>query len=155
MCGWRCECERGQAFSTSVGTKLLIALTGLALVGFLAFHLYGNLLLFFGAEKYNEHAHALISNPLVIPAELGLIALFLLHAIKAVLNFFDNRAARHAGLRSEEVGRRPEPQVVGVHDDDPLGASSCSCSCRCTWSRSSTARTTRPASRACATCTGC
>jgi succinate dehydrogenase / fumarate reductase cytochrome b subunit len=82
------------AFSTTVGTKVLIALTGLALVGFLLFHLYGNLLLFFGGEKYNEHAHALISNPLVIPAELGLIALFLLHAIKAVLNYFDNRAAR-------------------------------------------------------------
>ncbi len=38
------------AFSTSVGTKLLIALTGLALVGFLIFHLAGNLLLFFGPD---------------------------------------------------------------------------------------------------------
>ncbi len=83
-----------KAFSTSVGTKLLIGLTGLSLVGFLIFHLYGNLLLFFGPEKYNEHAHALISNPLVIPAELGLVAIFLLHAIKAVLNFFSNRSAR-------------------------------------------------------------
>jgi succinate dehydrogenase / fumarate reductase cytochrome b subunit len=82
------------AFNTTVGTKVLIALTGLALVGFLAFHLYGNLLLFFGGEKYNDHAHHLISNPLVIPAELGLIALFLLHAIKAVLNYVHNRAAR-------------------------------------------------------------
>ena len=85
-----------QAFSTSVGTKLLIALTGLALVGFLAFHLYGNLLLFFGGPIYNEHAHVLISNPLVVPAELGLIAIFLLHVTKAVLNYFDNRASRAA-----------------------------------------------------------
>ena len=83
-----------QAFSTTVGTKLLIALTGLALVGFLAFHLFGNLLLFLGPEAYNEHAHALISNPLVIPAEIGLVAIFLLHAIKAVLNYVNNRAAR-------------------------------------------------------------
>ena len=83
-----------KAFSTSVGTKLLIGITGLALVGFLAFHLFGNLLLFFGPEIYNEHAHALIANPLIVPAELGLAALFLLHAIKAVLNFVDNRAAR-------------------------------------------------------------
>lgn len=83
-----------KAFSTTVGTKVLIALTGLFLVGFLVFHLAGNLLLFWGPEKYNEHAHALISNPLVIPAELGLIALFLIHAIKAVTNFFRNRAAR-------------------------------------------------------------
>jgi len=83
-----------KAFSTTVGTKILIALTGLALVGFLVFHLVGNLLLFWGPEKYNEHAHALISNPLVIPAEFGLIALFLVHAIKAATNFFRNREAR-------------------------------------------------------------
>jgi succinate dehydrogenase cytochrome b subunit len=81
-------------FSSSVGTKLLIALTGLALVGFLIFHLWGNLLLFWGPAKYNEHAHALISNPLVIPAELGLIAIFLLHVIKAITNFLKNRHAR-------------------------------------------------------------
>ena len=83
-----------QAFSTTVGTKLLLALTGLALVGFLAFHLFGNLLLVLGPEAYNAHAHALIANPLIIPAELGLVAIFLLHATKAVLNFISNRAAR-------------------------------------------------------------
>lgn len=83
-----------QAFSTSVGTKLLIALTGITLVGFLIFHLAGNLLLFWGPEKYNEHAHALISNPLVIPAELGLLAIFLLHVVKAIANFLKNRHAR-------------------------------------------------------------
>ena len=89
------------AFSSSVGTKLLIGVTGLFLVAFLAFHLFGNLLLFLGPDKYNEHAHALISNPLVIPAELGLAALFLLHAIKAVLNFVDNRAARKKGYETK------------------------------------------------------
>src|SRR5688572_26016806 len=83
-----------QAFSTTVGTKLLLAITGLALVGFLAFHLFGNLLLVLGPEAYNAHAHALIANPLIIPAELGLLAIFLLHAIKAVLNYIGNRAAR-------------------------------------------------------------
>src|SRR3990172_7100913 len=83
-----------QAFSSSVGTKLLIALTGLALVGFLIFHLAGNLLLFWGPEKYNEHAHALIANPLVVPAELGLLAIFLLHVVKAIANYLSNRHAR-------------------------------------------------------------
>jgi succinate dehydrogenase / fumarate reductase cytochrome b subunit len=101
------------AFSTSVGTKLLIALTGLCLVGFLAFHLYGNLLLFFGGEKYNEHAHALISNPLVIPAELGLIAIFLLHVFKAVLNYFDNRAARQQGYEVKKWAGGPSRKSWG------------------------------------------
>lgn len=89
------------AFSSSVGTKLLIGITGLLLVGFLAFHLYGNLLLVFGPEVYNEHAHALIANPLIVPAELGLAALFLMHAIKAALNFVDNRAARKHGYETK------------------------------------------------------
>ena len=95
------------AIGSSVGTKLLIGLTGLFLVAFLAFHLFGNLLLFLGPEKYNEHAHALISNPLVIPAELGLVALFLLHAIKAALNFVDNRAARRTSYETKTWARGP------------------------------------------------
>jgi succinate dehydrogenase / fumarate reductase cytochrome b subunit len=96
-----------RAFSTSVGTKLLIGTTGLALVGFLAFHLFGNLLLFFGPEIYNEHAHALIANPLIVPAELGLAALFLLHAIKAVLNFIDNRTARRQRYETKKWAGGP------------------------------------------------
>ena len=96
-----------QAFSTSVGTKLLLALTGLALVGFLVAHLAGNLLLFFGPEKFNGYSHALISNPLVIPAELGLVAIFLLHAIKAVLNVVSNRAARRVGYETKRWAGGP------------------------------------------------
>ena len=96
-----------QAFSTSVGTKLLLALTGLALVGFLVAHLAGNLLLFFGPEKFNDYSHALISNPLVIPAELGLIAIFLLHAIKAVLNVVSNRGARRVGYETKKWAGGP------------------------------------------------
>ena len=96
-----------QAFNTSVGTKLLLALTGLALVGFLVAHLAGNLLLFFGPEKFNDYSHALISNPLVIPAELGLVAIFLLHAIKAVLNVVSNRAARRVGYETKKWAGGP------------------------------------------------
>jgi succinate dehydrogenase / fumarate reductase cytochrome b subunit len=96
-----------QAFTSSVGTKVLIALTGLALVGFLVFHLAGNLLLFWGPEKYNEHAHALISNPLVIPAELGLLAIFLIHVFKTVANFSRNRRARPVKYESTAWAKGP------------------------------------------------
>ena len=81
-------------FGSSVGTKLLLAFTGLALFGFLIVHLYGNLLAFLGPASYNEHAHELISNPLIIPAELGLVAIFLTHIAKAIGNFGKNRSAR-------------------------------------------------------------
>ena len=84
-------------FSSSVGTKLLIGLTGLALFAYLILHLAGNALIFAGPETFNEYSHALISNPLILPIEIGLLAIFLLHVYKAVTNYVANRAARPAG----------------------------------------------------------
>jgi succinate dehydrogenase / fumarate reductase cytochrome b subunit len=83
-----------QAFSSSVGSKILIALTGLVLLGFLVFHLAGNLLVFAGPAAYNAHAHALITNPLVVPAELGLLAVFLIHVYRTIRGAVANRGAR-------------------------------------------------------------
>lgn len=83
-----------KALSTSVGSKFLVALTGLSLVGFLIVHLAGNLLILWGPEHFNEYAHALISNPLVVPAELGLIALLVLHVFKALRHVAAGRSAR-------------------------------------------------------------
>ena len=82
--------------SSSVGTKVLIALTGLALFGFLIVHLAGNLLLLAGPEAFNNYSHKLISNPLIYLAEAGLAAIFLLHVWKTVRNFGRNTAARPA-----------------------------------------------------------
>ena len=86
-----------RVFSSSVGTKLLIGLTGLALFAYLVLHLAGNALIFAGPETFNEYSHALISNPLILPIEIGLLAIFLLHVYKAVTNYVANRAARPAG----------------------------------------------------------
>lgn len=83
-----------QSLSTSTGSKILVALTGLALVGFLAGHLAGNLLALVGPETYNEYSHALISNPLLIPAEIGLIAILLMHMGTAVSVVVRGRQAR-------------------------------------------------------------
>ena len=83
-----------KALSTSTGSKFLVALTGLSLVGFLIVHLAGNLLMLAGPDQFNHYSHALISNPLVIPAELGLLALLLLHVFKAVQHVVRGRTAR-------------------------------------------------------------
>src|SRR5688572_4426182 len=83
-----------KALSTSVGSKFLVALTGLSLLGFLILHLSGNLLILAGPQKFNDYSHALITNPLVIPAELGLVALFLLHMFKAIQHVVRGRVAR-------------------------------------------------------------
>ena len=63
-----------RVFSSSVGTKLLIGLTGLLLFAYLLLHLAGNLLVFAGPDTFNHYSHTLVSNPLVVPAEIGLLA---------------------------------------------------------------------------------
>ena len=84
----------GRFFSSSVGTKFLIGGTGLLLFAYLVLHLAGNAIIFFGQEAFNEYAHALISNPLVIPAEIGLLLIFLVHIYKTIRMWFANQAAR-------------------------------------------------------------
>lgn len=86
-----------QYFSSSVGTKLLIGITGLLLFLYLVLHLAGNALIFAGSDAYNAYAHRLISNPLLVPAEIGLLVVFLVHIYKTVRMFLANRAARPAG----------------------------------------------------------
>jgi succinate dehydrogenase / fumarate reductase cytochrome b subunit len=80
--------------SSSVGTKLLIGLTGLLLFAYLILHLVGNALIFAGADLFNEYSHKLISNPLLIPIEIGLLLVFVIHIYKTVRMLIANQAAR-------------------------------------------------------------
>ena len=86
--------SRLRVFSSSVGTKLLIGITGLALFGYLLIHIAGNLLVFFGPDVFNRYAFFLESNPLLPVVEVGLLLIILIHAFKAVNMFLGNKAAR-------------------------------------------------------------
>ncbi|MFC1526466.1 succinate dehydrogenase cytochrome b subunit [Candidatus Latescibacterota bacterium] len=88
-------------FSSSVGKKLGMAVTGIFLYGFLLAHLTGNLLLLGdgGGATFNAYAEFLTSHPLLIPAELGLIALFVLHLYLAITVSLENRRARPTGYQ--------------------------------------------------------
>lgn len=79
---------------SSILKKVAMALTGLGLVGFLVTHLAGNFLLFQGPDKFNAYSRFLEENPFLIPAEIGLLALFFSHIYSAVLLTFENNAAR-------------------------------------------------------------
>lgn len=85
---------RRQWLFSTVATKVLVGLTGLSLVGFLCVHLAGNLLLYVGPDAFNAYSHALITNPFVIPLELGLLALFVVHVLQAATNWWSDRGAR-------------------------------------------------------------
>lgn len=99
--------------SSSVGTKVLIAVTGLLLFAFLVLHLAGNLLFFLGPETFNDYSHTLISNPLVIPMEIGLLAVFLLHVYKTVAMYLGNWRARPEGYVVKEWAGQTSRKSVG------------------------------------------
>jgi succinate dehydrogenase / fumarate reductase cytochrome b subunit len=86
-----------RVLSSSVGTKLLMGLTGIALFAYMVLHLAGNALIFAGQDAFNEYAHALVSNPLILPVEIGLLLLFLIHIYKALTMWTKNQAARPVG----------------------------------------------------------
>jgi succinate dehydrogenase / fumarate reductase cytochrome b subunit len=90
-------------FASSVGTKFLIGVTGLLLFAYLILHLIGNAIIFFGQEPFNNYAHFLISNPLVVPVEIGLLLVFLVHIYKTIRMWFANQAARPVGYTKKAL----------------------------------------------------
>lgn len=94
--------SRPSFFSSTVGSKILIGLTGLLLFGFLISHLLGNLTLLGGSGAFNAYAHKLESlGVLIYLAEGGLVAIFLAHIIKTLANYRRNSAARPAGYQQK------------------------------------------------------
>ncbi|MGC8728974.1 MAG: succinate dehydrogenase cytochrome b subunit [Elusimicrobiales bacterium] len=69
---------------SSIGRKQLMAVSGILLSFFMLIHLAENLLLFKGEEWYNGWVNILLSNPLTIYLEIGLLILFLLHITTGV-----------------------------------------------------------------------
>jgi succinate dehydrogenase / fumarate reductase cytochrome b subunit len=77
-----------------ITTKLIVGVTGVLLFAYLILHIAGNALVFFGPETFNTYSHWLLSNPLVVPVEIGLLVVFLIHLFKAIRMTFDNERAR-------------------------------------------------------------
>lgn len=95
---------------TDIGRKALMGLTGLLLIGFLISHMLANLLVLFDREGYNHYSHALVSNPLIYLAELGLLVLFVGHLVSGIAVTVRNRAARPTAYqlktRADRTGRK-------------------------------------------------
>lgn len=67
---------------TTVGIKMLIAVTGIALILFVLAHMLGNLQVFVGWESLNDYAAKLKSlGPLLWLARIGLLCVFGLHVV--------------------------------------------------------------------------
>ena len=85
-----------------ITTKLIIGVTGILLFAYLILHIAGNLMVFLGPEIFNTYSHALISNPLVVPVEIGLLVVFLIHLFKAIRMTVLNQSARPAKYAKKE-----------------------------------------------------
>lgn len=90
-------------FSSSLGQKLIIGLTGVGLILFVLAHLSGNLLLYLGMEAYNEYAHTLHANGWLLHiAEIGLLFVFLIHIALAIKVTRAHRRARPQGYQKHQ-----------------------------------------------------
>lgn len=83
-------------FTSSIGRKLIMSLTGLFLISFLIVHLLGNfqLLVNDGGQSFNEYAAFMTGNPIIITLSYGLYFFILLHAILGILIWRKNKASK-------------------------------------------------------------
>ena len=82
--------------TSSIGRKLLMSLTGLFLITFLAVHLIGNLQLLIddGGQQFNVYAKFMTTNPLIKTVSYGLYFFIILHAVQGIMIWMKNRSAR-------------------------------------------------------------
>ena len=80
--------------NSSVGRKVVMSVTGIALVLFLTFHMAMNLVALVSANGYNMVCEFLGANWYALVATVGLAALFIIHIIYAFWLTMQNRKAR-------------------------------------------------------------
>ena len=79
---------------SSIGRKLVMSVSGLALILFLTFHMAMNAVALFSPEGYNMVCEFLGANWYALVATLGLAALVVVHIVYAFILFVQNRKAR-------------------------------------------------------------
>ena len=83
-----------QLTQSSVGRKIIMAVTGIVLVGFVCVHLLGNSSMFVGADAINAYAQKLHSlGPFVWVFRLVMLVAFALHIAFGIQLTLENKAA--------------------------------------------------------------
>lgn len=81
-------------FSSSLGRKILMAVTGLFLCSFLVVHFIGNIALFTDAQQFNEYTRFMTTNTVIRVMEIVLVLGFVIHIADAVMLTQKNSSAR-------------------------------------------------------------
>ncbi|MFU8804414.1 MAG: succinate dehydrogenase cytochrome b subunit [Bradymonadaceae bacterium] len=86
-----------KVLDSSIGRKFVMSISGIALVLFVIVHLLGNMALYVkdGGDTFNQYAAALHGfGPVLTVAEIGLLAVFVIHIAWAFMISMKNRRAR-------------------------------------------------------------
>ncbi|MDX1680585.1 MAG: succinate dehydrogenase cytochrome b subunit [Akkermansiaceae bacterium] len=84
-------------WSSSIGKKLIVAITGIVLVLFLAGHVAGNFLIYAGPKAFNEYAyflHHMLHGAGIWIARIGLLVAFVAHIAATIALTKQNKTAR-------------------------------------------------------------
>lgn len=94
------------AISSTLGRKVLMALTGIFLILFLVVHLSGNLQLLLndGGKAFNVYAKFMTTNPVIKSTSYLLYATFIVHIVWALLLTLQNKKARPVGYAESGSG---------------------------------------------------
>ncbi|MCR5577722.1 MAG: succinate dehydrogenase/fumarate reductase cytochrome b subunit [Prevotella sp.] len=104
--------------NSSIGRKVVMSVTGIALILFLTFHCCMNLVALFSEEGYNMICEFLGANWYAVAATLGLAALAVIHIVFAFILTAQNRRAR--GDNRYEVATTTNEGVVEWYSKNML-----------------------------------
>jgi len=93
-------------WTSSVGRKLIMAITGFAFIGFVTVHAIGNLTAYMGSSAMNAYAaflQGMAHGGGIWVFRFVMLTICLLHAITAVSLTLDNWAARPQGYREQKL----------------------------------------------------
>lgn len=86
---------------TTIGRKLIVAVTGIVLILFVIGHVGGNMTIHEGQSALNNYAHFMQTNPMLWVVRLAMLAIVSLHIALGIAVTWKNRMARpetyHAG----------------------------------------------------------
>ena len=104
--------------NSSIGRKVVMSLTGIALILFLTFHCCMNLVALFSGDGYNMICEFLGANWYAVVATLGLAALAVIHIVFAFILTAQNRTAR--GNNRYEVSTVTKSGIVEWYSKNML-----------------------------------
>lgn len=85
---------------TTIGRKLIVALTGIVLILFVVGHVSGNMTIYMGPSALNNYAHFLQTSSMLWVLRLVMLAIVMLHIALAIAVMRENRLARPVTCRA-------------------------------------------------------